>query len=174
MEIGRVHWLVAVAAAALVHAAVAAAIFWEDRAASAQSAGLGGIEVSLGPAGGVSGAKAAVAPPPPPPEEPKVVEKKPEPEPPVEEKPVVLVGERLVEICGPALDAGPSGERRELVRVAPDQDRIGHHPVTVGKQHAALLPHGNDRPQQMLVGAHAAGHAVHDDTEAPDCHRTLP
>lgn len=80
MEIARTHWLVAVAAAALVHAAVATAVFWKEHTASAHSAGIGGIEISLGPAGGVSGAKAAVAPPAPPPEEQPVVEKVPEPE----------------------------------------------------------------------------------------------
>lgn len=93
MEIRRRHWIVAVAAAALVHGTVAVAIFWKDRPASAHSAGLGGIEVSLGPAGGVSGAKTSAATPP---EENPVVESEPEPEPepsvveeePVEEPPV--------------------------------------------------------------------------------------
>jgi periplasmic protein TonB len=91
MEIARTHWLVAVAAAALVHAAVATAVFWKERAASAHSAGIGGIEISLGPAGGVSGARAAAASPPPPPEERPVVEKEPEPEKPVETPPVQQV-----------------------------------------------------------------------------------
>ena len=85
MEIARTHWLVAVAAAALVHAAVATAVFWKEHTASAHSAGIGGIEISLGPAGGASGAKAAVAPPLPPPEEQPVVEEMPAEEPPVEQ-----------------------------------------------------------------------------------------
>jgi len=81
MEIARSHWLVAVVAAAVIHAGVATVIFWEDHAASAHSAGIGGIEVSLGPAGGASGAQAAVAPPPQPPEDP-LPEEKIEEEPP--------------------------------------------------------------------------------------------
>lgn len=77
MEIARRHWIVAVAAAALIHAGVATAIFWQERKASAHSAGIGGTEVSLGPAGGASGSQAAASALPPPPEEivePDVVE----------------------------------------------------------------------------------------------------
>lgn len=98
MEIARSHWLVAVAVAALIHAGVATAIFWQDQKASAHSAGIGGIEVSLGPAGGASGAQAAVAPPPP--EDPPPEEKKEE-EPPEEvvEPDVVETVEEEVDVA---------------------------------------------------------------------------
>lgn len=58
MHLSARQWSVALAAAALVHAGVAAAILWRPPPAGAQSAGLGGVEVSLGPAGGAPGAQA--------------------------------------------------------------------------------------------------------------------
>ena len=36
--------------------------------------------------------------------------------------------------------------------------------------HAAVGPYRQDRPDQVLVGPHAAGHTVHDDAETPDGH----
>jgi protein TonB len=84
MRITRAHWIVAVATAAVVHAAVTLAILRQDRPASAHGAGVGGIEIALGPAGGAAGTKAAAAAPPP--EEPPVAEKEPESVPPVVEK----------------------------------------------------------------------------------------
>ena len=73
-----------------------------------------------------------------------------------------------------ARDAVRLGERRQLVLVAPDQDRIGHHAVAVRQQHAALGADGSDGADQVLVGAHAPGHAVHDDAEPSHCHRLPP
>jgi hypothetical protein len=67
------------------------------------------------------------------------------------------------------------GSRRQasrsvLVRAMPwaraDQDRVGHHPVAIGEADAAIGADGGDGADQMLVGAHAAGHAVHDDADA--------
>lgn len=53
---------VAMGLAGLVHAAVAAAVFWVPPPPGAQAVGLSGVEVSLGPAGGAPGDVAAVAP----------------------------------------------------------------------------------------------------------------
>jgi protein TonB len=75
MKIARRHWFLALGAAATVHAGVAAALLWQSNASSALSAGVGGIEISLGPAGGAAGSVAEAPPP--------VIEKKE----PVEEKP---------------------------------------------------------------------------------------
>ena len=75
MRIARRHWILALGAAATVHAGVAAALLWQSSASSARSAGVGGIEISLGPAGGAAGSVAEAPPP--------VIEKKE----PVEEKP---------------------------------------------------------------------------------------
>jgi protein TonB len=75
MKIARRHWICALGAAATVHAGVAAALLWQSSASSARSAGVGGIEISLGPAGGAAGSVAEAPPP--------VIEKKE----PVEEKP---------------------------------------------------------------------------------------
>lgn len=69
MQITRTHWVAALTVAALIHAGAATAIFWQGQSASARSAGIGGIEISLGPAGGASGSEASVPPPPPPPKE---------------------------------------------------------------------------------------------------------
>ena len=66
------------------------------------------------------------------------------------------------------------GELRELVLVAPHQDRIGHDAVAVRQQHAALGANSSDGADQVLVCAHAPGHAVHDDAEPSHCHRLPP
>jgi hypothetical protein len=47
-----------------------------------------------------------------------------------------------------------------------DQNWIRHHPVAIGKPHAALVADRNDRADQMLVEPHAAGDPVHDHAEA--------
>ena len=70
-----------------------------------------------------------------------------------------------------ARDAVRLGERRELFGVAPDQDRIGHDPVAILQSDAALVADRDDRPDQVLVHAHAAGDAVHDDAETMLRHR---
>ena len=56
-------------------------------------------------------------------------------------------------------------ERRDLLGVAPDQDRIGHHAVAVRQRDAALVADRQDRAHQVLVEPHASGDAVHDDAE---------
>ena len=88
----------------------------------------------------------------------------------VEEDGVVLVGQRLVEIGGPALDLEALGQLLDLAGVAADQDRIGHHAVAVRELHAALVADGDDRADQMLVQPHAAGDPVHDHAETFGCH----
>ncbi len=56
MTIRRRHWMVALVAAFLVHGAFAAA-FYDSADPGAKAPGHGGVEVSLGAAGGVSGAQ---------------------------------------------------------------------------------------------------------------------
>ncbi|WP_421708783.1 TonB family protein [Algihabitans sp.] len=56
------HWLTAFAVALLLHLGVAAAMLWQAPESGAQQAGIGGIEISLGPAGGAPGAPAPEAP----------------------------------------------------------------------------------------------------------------
>lgn len=65
MRVTGQHWTVAFSVAVLAHAGVAAAVLWQSPPSGAQSAGLGGIEVSLGPTGGAPGTVAAPAPLPP-------------------------------------------------------------------------------------------------------------
>src|SRR5262249_21733557 len=54
---------------------------------------------------------------------------------------------------------------RQLCFVAADENRVGHHPVAVLERDAALGADRENRADQMLVHAHAAGDAVHDDAE---------
>ena len=82
----------------------------------------------------------------------------------------VTVGERRIEVGGPARDAVRLRQLRELAPVAADQDRVGHHAVAVRERYAALGADGDDRADEMLVHAHAAGDAVHDDAESLLCH----
>lgn len=53
------HWWIAVVVALAAHAGLLAAVFWQAPESGAQNAGLGGIEISLGPAGAAPGAEAA-------------------------------------------------------------------------------------------------------------------
>lgn len=64
MQVRAHHWACVVAAALCLHAAVAAAVLWTPARPGARQVGGGGIDVSLGPAGGVAGDAAADAPPP--------------------------------------------------------------------------------------------------------------
>src|SRR6185503_16748085 len=64
-------------------------------------------------------------------------------------------------------------QRLDLRRVAPDQDRVGHHARAVLQRHAALLADLEDRADQVLVHAHAPGDAVHDDADSSLAHGIL-
>jgi hypothetical protein len=87
---------------------------------------------------------------------------------------IVRVGQRLVEIRGPALDTVLCGEGGDLVRIASDQDRIDDDAFAVGGNHAALVANRHNRADQMLVCAHAPGDAVHDDTNTCRTHVSSP
>lgn len=62
MELERRHILPAVACAAVLHGAVAIAVFWQPITAGAIGAGVDGLEVSLGAAGGAFRAASPIAP----------------------------------------------------------------------------------------------------------------
>jgi hypothetical protein len=62
----------------------------------------------------------------------------------------VVGGERLAQICGPALQPVGGGERPHPLRAAPDQDRLGPDGGPVRQRHAALLTDGEDRPDEVL------------------------
>lgn len=59
MDIGGRHWAIAVAAAAAIHVGGTLAVLWQPPESGAKAAGLGGVEISLGPAGGAPGDVAA-------------------------------------------------------------------------------------------------------------------
>jgi hypothetical protein len=88
----------------------------------------------------------------------------------VEEHRVVRVVQRCRKVGGGAGDAVFLGERGDLLGIAPDQDRVGHHAIAVRQRDAALLADRQDRAHEMLVQSHAAGHAMHDDAERPRRH----
>ena len=90
----------------------------------------------------------------------------------VEEDLVVWIGERGVEIGGPALERRAALPGLELVGVAADQDRVGHHAIAVRQRDAAIGADRQDRADEMLVRPHPAGHAVHDDAETVGRHET--
>jgi hypothetical protein len=92
----------------------------------------------------------------------------------VEKDGVVAVGEAGLEIAAHAGKPVRLGELRQLVLVAPNQDRIGHHAVAVRQQHAALGANGSDGARQVLICTHAPGHAVHHYAEPSHCHRLPP
>jgi hypothetical protein len=77
---------------------------------------------------------------------------------------------KKIEIGRGALDPVLVGDRLHLLGIAADQHRIGHHAVAVRQGDAALVADGADRAHEVLVVAHAAGDAVHDDAEALRCH----
>ena len=64
MEIRVRHWNTAIVGAVFLHAATAAAVLWTPAAPGAQLPGVGGIEISLGPAGGAPGSDAQDSPEP--------------------------------------------------------------------------------------------------------------
>ena len=64
MEIRVRHWNMAIAGAVFLHAAAAAVVLWTPAPSGAQLPGVGGIEISLGPAGGAPGSDAQDSPEP--------------------------------------------------------------------------------------------------------------
>lgn len=151
MEIARSHWLVAITVAALIHAGVATAIFWQDQKASAHSAGIGGIEVSLGPAGGASGAQAAVAPPPP--EDPPPEEKKEE-EPPdevVEPDPVEeVVEEADVAVTEDVLPLEPVPEVIEPIEPIEQKPEPEPEPEPIVEEKPEPRPEPEPEPEKVI------------------------
>ncbi len=58
MQAAGRHWALALSGSVLIHIGVVAAILWQPPESGARSAGMGGVEVSLGPAGGAPGGEA--------------------------------------------------------------------------------------------------------------------
>jgi len=62
----------------------------------------------------------------------------------IEEYGVSLLGERSVEIGGPALHRKALGERLEFRRIAANQHGIGHDAGATGQLHATLVANRDD------------------------------
>ena len=58
-----------------------------------------------------------------------------------------------------------AARRLQFGRIAADQDRIGHDDFGLADLQAALLDDRHDRTHEVLVRAHAARDAVHDDAD---------
>ena len=69
----------------------------------------------------------------------------------VKEDGVVLGTERLLQLRCPARYLVLFGQALDLLGVAADQYRVGHHAVAIGEQHAALIADRDDGADQMLV-----------------------
>ncbi len=146
-EITGRHWTWAVIVAVLAHAALVG-VFYEKPVSTAKQVGLSGIEISLGPAGGVAGDNVEEAPAEPPP---KPVESEPEPEPePVaqapkpkpEPKPRKIEKPRPKKVVTPKPQPKPAKPvEREVVETAPATTIAG----TIGKSGAKVAPNSGNQ-----------------------------
>ncbi|MEX2449312.1 MAG: energy transducer TonB [Rhodospirillales bacterium] len=110
MTLGPRHWTFALIGAVTAHAALVG-LFWEPAPSGAKSAGLGGIEISLGVAGSAPGEK---SPTPPQKEQKEAVEKRDEPPP---EVPAVETAEVPPEpIIRPVIEPEPEPIKPEPVK----------------------------------------------------------
>ena len=81
-----------------------------------------------------------------------------------------VVGQQLVQVGAPALQAVPLRDRADPLRAAADQRELDRPARAVGQRDAALVADRQQRPDQVLPVAHAPGDAVHDDAEGPAVH----
>jgi phage gp46-like protein len=88
----------------------------------------------------------------------------------VEEDVIARACDLGVEVGGPAQAAMLLGQRLHLLARAADQHRVEHDARAVGHQHAALGADRRHRADQVLVDAHAARDAVHDEAEGALAH----
>ncbi|CAH1690697.1 hypothetical protein CHELA40_50002 [Chelatococcus asaccharovorans] len=92
----------------------------------------------------------------------------------IKEDGVLGIGECAVDIRRGAGNAVLPGDLGDFLAIASHQDRVGHDPVAVRQCNAALIANGADRAHEMLVVAHAAGDAVHDEAETLYRHGVSP
>ena len=78
---------------------------------------------------------------------------------------VARIGKCFLKVGGPALDPGALGQDAELLLVAPGEDRVDDDDLVGGDLHAPLVPYGANGTDEVLVGAHAPGDPIHDDSE---------
>ena len=79
---------------------------------------------------------------------------------------VLRVREHFIELGTPLGHAGASAEIAQFAIAAADEDRVGHDHFIRADPDAALFDDRVDGTDQVLVGAHASGDAVHDDADA--------
>ena len=85
----------------------------------------------------------------------------------------VGIGQAAGEVGAEVLDAVLFRDRAQLGFRAADEDRLGPDDLTGSDPQAALAPDRQDRPDQVLVHSHPAGHAVHHDADRAHPVRTL-
>jgi len=58
----------------------------------------------------------------------------------------------------------------KFVFISPGEDRLGHEREVGANAYTALFDDRSDGTDEVLIGAHASGDAVHDDANALFCH----
>ena len=76
---------------------------------------------------------------------------------------ILRVREAGFEVGSPSRDAVGTGEQPEFILITPYQNGVRHERRPVRQNDAALIANGDNRANELLVGAHAAGDPVHDD-----------
>src|SRR5882757_3471697 len=66
-----------------------------------------------------------------------------------------------------------AGQLPYLFSVTADQDGIGHYPISIRQSHAALFSYRHNRPDEVLVIAHAPSDAMHNDAYFSSSHNNL-
>ena len=83
----------------------------------------------------------------------------------IEKDLIAGIGQGLIQVRGPAFDPGPVGQGTELVLVSSGKDRIDRDDLVGRDLHAPLVTDGANGTNQVLIGSHASGDAVHNDSQ---------
>jgi protein TonB len=161
MEIAFRHWSVAIAAALVAHAGVAVTVLWKEPPSGAKAAGLGGIEISLGPMGGAPGDIAA----------PESAAKEIDPVTPSEVKtaqPVAPVAEE-VPVPVETVPIEPSETGRETPPAVVEPARIEEaRPVEIAEAVPVRMPPPKRKPKRKVEEVRQVRPAVPDAVPPPD------
>jgi hypothetical protein len=84
------------------------------------------------------------------------------------------VGEALVQIRAPVLDAVRLREGAQLLLVTPHVDRIGHDHLAAWQRDSSPFPDGEHGALEVLAGSHQSCDPVHYDGDVPHHDLTTP
>ena len=91
----------------------------------------------------------------------------------IEKDLIIGIGQGLVQVRGPAFDPGPVGQSTELVLVSSGKDRIDRDDLVGRDLYAPLVTDGANGTDQVLIGSHASGDAIHDNAKLMFIHTRL-